>query len=58
MADKDENLAYKHIVLIPNQPPVFVGDWTIGEIGQMAHGLLVWLDSQHIAREAEEDDNV
>ena len=35
----------KSITLTPNQSPVFVGVWTIGEIRQMAQGLATWLDA-------------
>lgn len=35
----------KRIILIPNQQPQFVGNWTFGEIRQMAQALLQWLDT-------------
>jgi hypothetical protein len=35
----------KQIILQPNQPPQFVGPWTVGEIMQMAQGLIRWLES-------------
>lgn len=35
----------KSILLIPNQQPQFIGNWTVGEIRQMAQGLLMWLDA-------------
>jgi hypothetical protein len=35
----------RKITLIPNQPPVFEGQWTVGEILQMAQLLANYVNS-------------
>ena len=46
----------KQIVLKPNSPPEFIGDWKIGEVQQMAKGLLMWLDSLPLNIQEKVDD--
>ncbi len=35
----------KQIILCPNATPQFTGQWSVGEVRQMAQGLMMWLDS-------------
>jgi|WetSurMetagenome_2_1015567.scaffolds.fasta_scaffold648994_2 hypothetical protein len=40
----------KSITLSPGHVPQFVGQWTLGEIRQMAQSLIMWLDAIPITK--------
>ncbi len=45
----------KQIILRPNQVPKFIGGWKLGEVQQMAHGLLQWLNNLDVNVEKRSD---
>lgn len=44
----------RKIVLTENQPPEFVGAWTVGEVLQMAQQLAAWVERLQVSPPASE----
>jgi len=44
------------IILEKNKPPVFIGEWTVGETIQIAQQLLMWINSLKLSNTEEQKD--
>jgi len=45
----------KRIILEDGKPPEFVGQWTVGEVLQMAESLARWVQSLAVSAPPKED---